>query len=146
MALFLCLALLFGSSSAQIKLNQEVLTVELATDQHSHYTGLMHRSRLPDGHGMLFIFPTPRILSFWMKNVQIPLSIAFFDENKQLLNIEEMEVPLPHLTREPMYKFYLSKKPACYALEVPERWFERHQIKPGSSFEWIGNSALKNPS
>ena len=44
------------------------IEVEFAEDDESRATGLMHRRQLSLGEGMLFIFPAPDSLSFWMAN------------------------------------------------------------------------------
>lgn len=76
---------------------------------------------------MLFVFPRPEPLTFWMKDTYIPLSIAFLDDEGRILNIEQMR---PIQTRE----VYHSSGPSRYALEVNEGWFERHGIRAG---DWV---------
>ena len=93
----------------------------------------MFRSHLPEGKGMLFVFEKADILSFWMKNTLIPLSIAFFDENQELLNIEDM-VPVQ---KGKLLSSFKSKAPARYALEVPQGWFKKHKIVPGMKFSFL---------
>jgi hypothetical protein len=53
------------------------LQVEIARTEKERARGLMRRRSLPDGKGMLFVFERDQILSFWMKDTLIPLSIAF---------------------------------------------------------------------
>jgi hypothetical protein len=48
--------------------------------------------------GMLFVYPSERPLSFWMKNTQIPLSIAFLDAGGRIINIETM-IPFQTMIR-----------------------------------------------
>jgi uncharacterized membrane protein (UPF0127 family) len=36
-----------------------------------------------------FIFETPLVTSFWMKNMQFSIDIIFIDETRQLYNIEK---------------------------------------------------------
>jgi uncharacterized protein len=127
MHFLLCLFFL----GAQIRLNDQILDIEVASTQEERARGLMEREDLPDGNGMLFIYPEPRILSFWMKNTLIPLSIGFFDQERRLINIEEMNPPAGD--NLPTYK---SRKPAQYALEVPQGWFERHGVRTKMTFEW----------
>ena len=128
---FLLSIFLFGAGIAQIHLQDEHLTVELASTENERAQGLMNRQELPEGSGMLFVFPKAEKLSFWMKNTKIPLSVGFFDEKKRLINIEDM-VPFTGL-KPPIYK---SQKNALYALEVPLGWFEHHHICLNTSFEW----------
>jgi uncharacterized protein len=49
--------------------------------------GLMGRSSLPEAQGMAFIFFQNSRASFYMRDIRIPLSIAFFDVNGQILSI-----------------------------------------------------------
>src|SRR5438552_4043818 len=56
------------------------VTIEVAKDRATRELGLMFRKSMPEDHGMLFVYPEPKPLRFWMKNTAIPLSIAFFDE------------------------------------------------------------------
>lgn len=120
------------ATSSRIRINNSELMIELAATEQAREQGLMNRFVLPDGTGMLFIFEKPQILSFWMKNTMIPLSIGFFDENHCLINIEDMDPP-----KNNDLKIYQSQKPARYALEVPQGWFERHQIHPPMRFEKV---------
>ena len=45
----------------------------------------MNVTDLPEGAGMLFVFPEEKMGSFWMKDTLIPLDIAFFDANRRLV-------------------------------------------------------------
>ena len=84
---------IFQDTLARIRINNAELKVELAETHEKREQGLMNRAILPEDSGMLFIFENPQILSFWMKNTTIPLSIGFFDENRCLINIEDMNPP-----------------------------------------------------
>jgi uncharacterized membrane protein (UPF0127 family) len=127
-----CLA--FILKNATIELGQKKLSVALADTQEARSQGLMGKESLGADEGMLFIFEKPQIPSFWMKDTKIPLSIAFFDENKTLINIADMvppsagELPLPS---------YESKKPSLYALEVNQGWFQKNGIIPSMKFSFL---------
>ncbi|MDL2229305.1 DUF192 domain-containing protein [Treponema sp. OttesenSCG-928-L16] len=97
--------------------------VELAETEQERAQGLMYREYLADGEGMLFIFDRDQILSFWMKDTLIPLSIAFISFDGRILEIHDMEPK----SLIPVY----STRSARYALEVPQGWFEREGIFPG---------------
>lgn len=128
---FFFLALLQTQS---IDLGGERLVVEIADTQETASKGLMGREHLGDGEGMLFVFETPACRSFWMKETLIPLSIGFFDEMQRLIEIIDMPVPQPGTQQLPLFK---SSRPACFALEVPQLWFQRKNIRPGMKFSFL---------
>jgi uncharacterized membrane protein (UPF0127 family) len=103
-----------------------VLT-EIARTDEQRRRGLMGRKSLPDGEGMLFVFESDRILSFWMKNTLIPLSIAYIAHDGRILEIHDME--------SQSLRSVQSARSARYALEVPQGWFARSQISPGDTMQ-----------
>ncbi|GHV01972.1 hypothetical protein FACS189485_01360 [Spirochaetia bacterium] len=100
-----------------------LMEVELARTDQEHSQGLMHRKNLDDGKGMLFIFERDQIMSFWMKNTLIPLSIAFIASDGRIIEIKDMEP----LNESPVR----SSRSVRYALEVPQGWFSRAGINIG---------------
>lgn len=108
------------------------LTVEIADTDAKRERGLMYRDLLAENHGMLFIFEDEHTLNFWMKNTFIDLDIGFFDRNKKLVDIQTMKgVKSVMETEIPSYP---SLKPAQYALEMRNGWFEKNKIKLGATF------------
>jgi uncharacterized membrane protein (UPF0127 family) len=99
------------------------ITVEIARTIEERNKGLMHRKKLPDGKGMLFVFQRDEQHSFWMKNTLIPLSIAFISSDGRIIEIRDMQ---PHDTNS-----VRSSRSVRYALEVPQGWFNRAGVKPG---------------
>jgi uncharacterized membrane protein (UPF0127 family) len=99
------------------------VNAEFARNAEEQRKGLMFRKKLEDGEGMLFIYERDQILSFWMKNTVIPLSIAFISRDGRILEIRDMSpqslVPVK------------SSRSARYALETPQGWFTRANIAPG---------------
>ncbi|MCE9499462.1 MAG: DUF192 domain-containing protein [Leptospira sp.] len=124
-------------SFAQLNSNNELMTiavdghpllVEIADTASRRQTGLMFRKKLRENEGMLFIFPRADYLSFWMKNTLIPLSIAYFNEDRRLTEIYDM---VPQQTKQ----VYNSKEKVIYALEVNQGWFKRNDISKFSVLE-----------
>ena len=102
-----------------------VIKAEIAKTQEERSTGLMYRNNLQDGEGMLFVFDRDDILSFWMKNTLIPLSIAFIAYDGKIIDIKDM---YPHDTNS-----VKSSRSARYALEVPQGWFSRVGVNVGDT-------------
>lgn len=115
-----------------IVLDGHRIQVEVAANDNDRSKGLMFRKELRDGQGMLFIFDQESPRSFWMKNTFIPLSIGFFNKDRVLVDIQDMEPVKSEMeTNLPAYE---SRHPAKYALEVPRGWFFKNKIKPGAKF------------
>ncbi|MDR3301356.1 MAG: DUF192 domain-containing protein [Spirochaetaceae bacterium] len=104
---------------------------ELARSVEERMSGLMFRTKLLDGQGMFFIFPNDRVLSFWMKNTLIPLSIAFIAKDGTIAEIHDME---PGQLRSVQ-----SGRSLRYALEVPQGWFKRANIVVGDKINTDGS-------
>ena len=104
--------------------------VEVVSKPGELEKGLMFRKSMPEDSGMLFIMPQKKILSFWMKNTYIPLSIAFIDDGMKIVDIHKMR-PLDEDTH------YLSSKPCRYALEVNQGWFKSHGIRPHDKVQFV---------
>ena len=115
-----------------IKVGSLRLKAEIAENEEQWQRGLMYRTHLDQDRGMLFIFPKEEPRSFWMKNTFIPLSIGYFDKNKKLLEVIDME---PVVSEMATPKSYPSSYPAKYALEVNLGWFTRNKIKIGSQLK-----------
>lgn len=118
----------------KIKVGSTELTIEIADTQERLSRGLMDRQTLNENEGMLFIFGDEEVRHFWMKNTYVPLSIGFFDKNKILVDIQDME-PVRSAIEIP--KNYSSKKPATYALEVRRGWFSRNKVRLKSQFKFV---------
>lgn len=72
---------------------QVPLTLEVASTIAQIEQGLMYRTSVPEGTGMLFLFPAPQDIDFWMKNTLVPLDMLFINEHGIIINIEEDTKP-----------------------------------------------------
>jgi uncharacterized protein len=100
--------------------------VEVAATEESRAVGLMFRSVMAENEGMLFVFDSDGIYPFWMKNTELPLSIAFIDRNGIITDIEDMA---PH----DEISHHAPHVPILYALEMNQDWFQRHHVGVGDS-------------
>ena len=105
------------------------ITAEVAANPQDRQRGLMFRESMPDGHGMLFLFPEERVRGFWMRNTPLPLSIAYADSAGRIVAIRDLE---PHDERA-----VSSVRPSRYALEMNRGWFARHGVYEGDVIQRI---------
>lgn len=68
-----------------------MVEIEVADSPELQARGLMHRESLDADAGMLFVYFQETNGTFWMKDTLIPLSIAFFDRDGEILNILDMD-------------------------------------------------------
>ncbi|MEL6449639.1 MAG: DUF192 domain-containing protein [Pseudomonadota bacterium] len=73
---------------------QARFSVEIADDARERAIGLMNRPSMPASAGMLFIYPRPQPLSFWMRNTLIELDMLFVDPLGVIRSIHHRAVPL----------------------------------------------------
>lgn len=68
--------------------------IEVADTDETRARGLMFRRDLPAGQGMLFVYPRPQQVSFWMRNTLIPLDMIFMDARGEIRHIHPNARPL----------------------------------------------------
>lgn len=101
----------------------DTVVAEVAATADERAEGLMYRDNVPDGTGMLFVFPDLSVRSFWMANTYVPLDIAFLGMSFDVVDILQMQ---PLVTES-----YTSRAPAMYGLEVRQGWLAEHGIEVG---------------
>jgi uncharacterized membrane protein (UPF0127 family) len=100
------------------------MLAELALKPQEIRTGMMFRTNMEAGTGMLFALPYTQRASFWMKNCPYPLSAAFIDEEGIIQEIHKLE---PHNTNSVV----AASENIRFVLETPRGWFEQNGIAPG---------------
>lgn len=107
-----------------LRIGAATVVAEVADEPGERTIGLMGREALPEGRGMLFVFPRPQPLSFWMRDTLVPISIAYINAAGVIREIHDLR-PLDEQGAPSTFRDLL------YALEVPQGWFQRHKILPG---------------
>jgi hypothetical protein len=106
------------------------VAVEVVDEPDELERGLMWRSELPDGRGMLFVFPADEDHVFWMKNTLIPLDMIFIardgPDRGRVVGVRANTTPLS-LKPEGV------GAPSRWVLEVPGGWSARHGIDAGAA-------------
>lgn len=108
-----------------LTVGDKVLRVQVVVTMDEQQRGLMGRRDLGTDDGMVFVYPLPQQMSFWMRNTPTPLDIGFFNGEGVLGEVY------------PMYPFDetpVKSVGADYtlALETNQGWFAKNGIKPGA--------------
>ncbi|MGL4541360.1 MAG: DUF192 domain-containing protein [Polymorphobacter sp.] len=103
-------------------------TVEVAQTPQQQATGMMYRRTLPQGHGMIFPFASPRTLTFWMEDTLIPLDLVFIGADWKVVSIAADAKPLSR-------DFISSAGPAIAVLELGGGEAARIGLQPGDRVE-----------
>jgi uncharacterized protein len=75
------------------KLGNVTLSIEIADTPSTMEKGLMFHAPLSFNQGMLFVFNPPQLATMWMKNMQFPIDMIWFDGNGTILHIEKSLPP-----------------------------------------------------
>lgn len=103
--------------TATLRSGPAAFRVWIADTTQTRAAGLMDATEadlapLQDGtrRGMLFVFPVAQTVSFWMRDTEVPLDLAYLDDSGRILEVFALvpldETPVP------------SSSPVRYALEV----------------------------
>lgn len=82
----------FGKQT-KVSINNKDFTVKVAKTEEDRQVGLSKTDSLASSSGMLFIFDTPGIYPFWMKDMKFSIDILFINGNKITDIFENVPVP-----------------------------------------------------
>jgi len=110
------------------------LTIALARTSAEKAKGLMFVESLQEDFGMLFVYQSPRVMGFWMKNTKIPLDLIFFSDNLEINGWIKGMQPGYGIPEQSLPQ-YVSDLPAQYALELKDGSIDRLKLKIGDRLE-----------
>ena len=111
-----------------LQVGPHAYSVEIADTMLAQARGLSGRESLAENSGMLFVFKSPSMQSFWMKDMQFPLDFVWIAEGK-VIGITE-NVPF-----EPATATQSPPAPADMVLELPAGAVQRDGIRVGDVVE-----------
>ena len=103
-----------------------LLHLEIAITVEERERGLMGRTSLPVGSGMIFVFDHPQTVYFWMKDTPIPLDMVFLSSDGKVVGTHENAVPEDRTVIS-------SPAGVQYVIEVAGGAARRLGLLPGSS-------------
>ena len=108
--------------------------VELAKTPAEQAYGLMGRTSLPEGRGMLFVNDQMAPRSFWMYHCKIGLDIVWMDAQHRIVEMSP-DTP-PCRGKSSTCPSYGGKAPSEYVLEVPVGTIRKHHLAMGERVEF----------
>lgn len=111
--------------TVRLWIGAEQMDAEMCTTSNEERTGMMFRKSMGENDGMIFNLGYSGQAGFWMKNCYVPLSVAYIDPQGVIQEIH----PLQPLDTNTVFSTSYNIR---FALETPQGWFDRHNIKPGT--------------
>jgi uncharacterized membrane protein (UPF0127 family) len=78
-----------GTLEIATKTGVRVFAIEVAVTDDEREKGLMFRTDVPDGYGMLFDFKQDEMVTMWMKNTLVSLDMIFIRKDGTIARIAE---------------------------------------------------------
>lgn len=108
-----------------VSIGQRKLKAYVADSSETRERGLGGRDSLLSDEAMLFLFDTPALHGFWMKDMRFPIDIIWLDESKRVAWVE------PNVLPTSFPKIFAPKVPAKYVLETNAGFAAENNIKIG---------------
>lgn len=110
-----------------VEIDGVMISVEVARTDEELTRGLSGRESLEPNSGMLFVFDSPYIYSFWIPDMNFPIDIIWINDGA-VVDISE-NVPNDFDPNNPVT--YSPSEPAQYVLEVNAGFTENNEITIG---------------
>ena len=118
-------------------------SVDIAADNASRAQGLSGRERLVDGRGMLFLFSTEEVRTFWMNEMQFDLDMVWIDGACKIVDIsKDVPAPTPDQAIGDL-PTYGPVSPIMYVLEINAGVSDAMGFSPGDTVSFAGSLAEK---
>lgn len=115
----------FGALGDHSYIHGVPILLEVADTETARAKGLSGRDRLPDGHGMLFVFDTEDKYGMWMKDMKFPIDILWLDSEYRIVAAEHVVTP------DTYPKVFYPPVPARFVLELPAGFAKENDFKIG---------------
>jgi hypothetical protein len=108
--------------------------VELARTEAEQEYGLMGRTNLPQGRGMLFVHHEIKDHPYWMYHCRIALDIVWMDADHRIVEMSPDTPPCRGVAST--CPSYGGHEPSEYVLELPAGSIRKHGLAEGETIEF----------
>lgn len=126
-----------GLERTRVKVQDEVFLFEIADEPWERARGLGDRKALGRNEGMIFVYPRPEILGYWMKHCLIDIDIIYVRSDGRIMAVHRMKKEPPRGERESLARYearlprYSSRHLVQFALEFPAGTIDRLKLEKG---------------
>lgn len=122
----------------EISINNNIIIAEVVDTADLMARGLSGRSGLNENEGMWFVFAKDGNYGFWMKDMNFPIDIIWFDKDFKIVYLQKNILPETYPT------VFYPNADSRYVLEVNAGFSEKHKIKIGDQAKVPVGDVLKD--
>lgn len=116
---------LFAAPLSTLAIGTATVGVAIADTHEARRKGLSGVAELAEYQGLFFVFPKNRMYGIWMKDMQFPIDIIWFDEHLIVVDIAR------HISPDTFPAAFFPQKEARYILEVHAGFSDQHGVEIG---------------
>jgi uncharacterized membrane protein (UPF0127 family) len=116
---------LSNSVLTHLQIGNTTISIEYATTTAEEELGLSGRTSLAPLVGMWFVVNPPALQGMWMKDMNFPLDMIWFDQNMKVIYIAK------DVTPQSYPEIFASNQAASYVLEVNADFVDLHNVALG---------------
>jgi len=116
-----------SDGTVSVSIGHTRIKAYLATTTEAMERGLGDRESIGSDESMLFVFDTPDVYSFWMKDMKFPIDIFWLDESKRVIFIQKNALPSSYP------EMFTPDSPALYVLETQNGFADKNLVKIGDT-------------
>jgi len=105
------------------------LVIEIADNDSTRARGMMQRTSMPEGSGMIFLFDREEDRAFWMANTPLSLDLIFVNADSTITTMKKYMQPLSA-------RNVPSEGPAQFVLEVIAGYSDTMGLIEGDRLSW----------
>ena len=114
------------SDVVRIELNGVSILADVAHTKAQLLQGLSGKDKLLENHGMWFVFGYSDRWGIWMKDMNFPIDIVWFDENSEIVDIKINVSP------ETYPEVFYPLKESSFVLELSSGAVEKYHLEVGN--------------
>jgi uncharacterized membrane protein (UPF0127 family) len=116
-----------------VEIAGQSVKVDLALTSTEQTQGLSGRENLPPNTGMLFVFAKPDKYLFWMKDMNFPIDMIWFNADLKVIFLKKDATPGSY---PETYGPGVNDGQAKYVLEVPAGFSEQNHLQIGDEVKF----------